>query len=455
MTQKPQKSQSGAALLPFIVVIPFLILITTYFMDLAVASFKLARKDQLHTHSQFAADAGIDFAVRQVNENPDWLGTASEVELFNDGQIKTTYQVSVSNPGPNAKTLTVTGRTFRPVTSTAPETSVKLLVDMRQVNSANYSVVTGIGGLQMSNNSIILAGNVLVNGKILMQNSSRIGLSFLPVNVEVANQVCPIPADSNYPRLCNAGENDNPITLQNSARIYGTVKANHQLIGAGMSSPGLTASSGVPAQSLPPHDRNAQKAAIVPANDMTGGQASCSSGTLTWNANTKITGNVAISGNCRVTVNGDIWITGTFNISNSARLIVSNSLGATRPNIMVDGPEAKFSNSVQLLNNSSGTGVQIINYWSNAACSPDCSSVSGVDLFNSQSVVTIELNNSASGFSSIFYAKWSKVLLNNSGSIGALVGQTIELKNSGSISFGSSSGVTLSRWVIDGYRRGF
>lgn len=450
-----KRSQRGSALIPFIIVLPILILIAGYSMSLAVSSYRLAKKDQMHTHSQFTADAGIDYALQQINGNGSWPGTSGEVELLNNGLVRTTYQVSVVTNSSESKTITSIGRTYQPTSATTPSSSVIIKADLRAVTSIPYSIVAGIGGLQMSNNSIVLAGNVLVNGEIFMQNSARIGLSFLPVNVEVANQVCPIPADATYPRLCNTSENDNPITIQNSARIYGTVKANHQISSAGMSNPGLVASSGVPAQPLPAHDRDAQKAAALTPAPPYDTNWSCSSGSYNWPANLKIAGDVTISSNCRVTVAGDVWITGKLNISNSARLIVSDSLGSTRPTIMVDGPEAKFSNSVQLLNNSSGTGIQVISYWSNASCSPDCSNVTGIDLYNSQNVVTIELNNSASGFSSIFYSKWTKVLLNNSGSIGALVGQTIELKNSGSISFGSSSGVTLTRWVVDGYRRSF
>jgi hypothetical protein len=45
----------------------------------------------------------------------------------------------------------------------------------------------------------------------------------------------------------------------------------------------------------------------------------------------------------------------------------------------------------------------------------------------------------------------------NTGSIGALVGQTVQLQNSGTISFGTSvvTGGGTTAWIIDGYRRVF
>jgi hypothetical protein len=329
-------------------------------------------------------------------------------------------------------------------------------VDLRPVRSGAYSIVSGVGGLVMSNSTKIVGGDVLINGDIKLTNSAQIGLTTNPVNVEVAHQNCPVPVDITYPRICNSGENGQPISIQNTAHIYGTVYANNQTSGTSMSNPGLVASSGVDAQPLPPHDRDAQQAAI--ATTRSGSDASCTTnnGTQTWPANLKITGNVTISKSCKVTVQGDVWITGTLEMENSGQLIVSSSLGLTKPNIMVDGQTISLRNTSSLVSNSSNTGFQLINYWSTASCSPDCSDVTGNDLYNSRNQATILLDNSASGPHTIFYSRWTKVLINNSGQIGALVGQTVELKNSSTISFGTSvSTGTVTYWVIDGYRRSF
>jgi hypothetical protein len=124
---------------------------------------------------------------------------------------------------------------------------------------------------------------------------------------------------------------------------------------------------------------------------------------------------------------GNVWITGTLNVSNSSQLIVSNTLGTTRPNVMIDGSSASFNNSSTIVSNSNSTGAQIITYWSSSTCSPNCSNVTGMDLYNSRSVSTINLSNSSSGPNSVFYARWSRVNIANSGQLGALVGQTVQL----------------------------
>ena len=420
-------------------------------MELAVSSLNVSRKDQSQTHSQFASDAGIDEALQTINQNSTWTGTAGEIVLHNENNIKTTYQVTVANNPDGTKTLTSTGRTFRPAASTTPITSRVIKADLRPITTGLYSIVTGVGGLYMSNSSKIVGGDVLVNGEIIMSGSAQIGLTTNPVKVEVAHQNCPVPGDATYPRLCISGENGEPISIVSPARIYGTVKANNQTNGANMTNPGLVAGS-VAVQPLPTHDRAAQKAAVT--STTLGPLASCNSGSATWPANYKITGDVTIQNSCKVTISGDVWITGKLNVKNIAQIIVSNSLGATMPNIMVDGETVNFSNAAQLKSNNLSTGAQLLNYYSKASCSPDCASVTGADLYNSRSEETINFDNSSSAPQSKLYARWTRVVVQNSGGIGALIGQTVELRNNSTITFGTAIGTATTYWVIDVYRRG-
>ena len=445
--------ESGSILLSFVITLPFIIIIAASYVSLATASFRSARQDQLHTHAQLSADAGADYAVDQISQNSDWSGTSAQIELLNSDNVRTTYDISVSTNGSTSKTITSVGRAFWPANSTTPAASVSINIGLRPVTSGDYSVVSGVGGLIMSNSAKILGGDVLVNGTVSLSNSAQIGLKMSPVDLEVAHQSCPTGGGDSYPRLCASGENGQPISLVNSSHIYGSVKANNQTDGDGMSNPGLVASSGVTPQTLPNHDRAVQKAAI--ADTITGSEASCSgSQTRTWAANTKITGNVVVSNSCRVSVQGDVWITGNLSISNSGRMSVADSLGATRPNIMIDGPSgANFSNSTVLASNNVNTGFQVITYWSSDDCSPDRSNVTGEDLYNSRNISTIRLDNSASGPQTIFYARWSRVNIVNSGQIGALVGQSVKLANSGTITFGTSVSTSTTFWVIDSYRR--
>ncbi len=454
MRNLKQTGQNGSILLVFLLSLPFLILIASYYMKLSLTSYQVAIQDQLHSQAQLSADAGADYGVEQISLDNTWSGTGGEVTLHSETKIRTTYAVTVTN-NTTTKTLNVVGRSYSPASATIPTRSVKIAVDLRPVTAGTFGIISGEGGLFMSNSSKIVGGDVFINGEVSLSNTAQIGLSTTPLNVNVAHQICPIPPDATYPRVCASGEHGQPITINGpSARIYGTVKATNQTSGAGMSNPGLIAGSTVAPQPLPTYDRAAQKSAVT--NNITGAAASCSgSDSLVWPANTKIAGNVTIATKCTVVVQGNVWITGSLTVSNSAKMIVADTLGSTVPNIMVDGATgATFNNSAQLVSNASSTGFEVYTFWSNSGCSPDCTTLTGTDLYNSRAVTTINLLQSSTAPNTIFYAYWSQVQIGNSGQIGALIGQTINMNNTGTLTFGAAAsigGPTI--YVVQGYRR--
>ncbi|HET7528971.1 MAG TPA: hypothetical protein VFJ84_01945 [Candidatus Saccharimonadales bacterium] len=456
LARRLPKRHDGQVLITLVIVIPAFILIASAYFSLSTSGYRLERQDQFRTQAQMAADAGADYSVEQLNQDNSWAGTGSEITLQSDSQKKVTFESSITDNSSSSKTINVIGRTYFPASSSTPSATVKINVDLRQVSSGSYSVVSGEGGLYMSNSAKIVGGDVLINGAISLSNTAQIGLSTNPVSVSVADALCPNPPDATYPRVCNAGEKDNPITITNSGHIYGDVKANNQTnpYPSNITNNGLVATSGVAAQALPNYDRASQIAAVT--STISGG-FSCSSGSQVWNANTKIVGDVNISNKCKVTVKGNIWITGNLYLSNSASLIVDSGLGSTQPVIMVDGSNgAVISNGATFTSNSSGTGFEIITFWSAASCSPDCSSVTGTDLYNSRGHTTISMSNNSEGPQTVFYARWSQVSVNNGGEIGALLGETVRMSNAATITFGTSSGsLGFVFWVVDGYRQAF
>lgn len=455
MITQTRINQSGAALITIVIMMPFLIAMATFYTELTVNSIQLARRDQLQTHAQLAADGGVDQAVRQINQNSSWTGTGGEVLIQDTNNVRTTYAVTVSDTSDQQKTIVSTGRSFQG-SSTTPTATINVEVRLRAVQSGEFSVVTGVGGLIMRNSSKIVNGSVYINGNLTMSNTAQIGLlSVLPVDVKVAHQSCPSPADATYPRVCASGENGQPITLNNSARIYGRVEATNQTNGAGMSNTGLVLGSIVPPVDLPDYDREGQKAAVT--TTINAADADCGIVPFnTWPANLRIIGDVTISGACIITVQGNVWITGSLNMRNSA--IIRTAGGLTQPPvIMVDGQDGlRMNNSSAFLPNLGSVGTRIITYASSAACSPDCTDVTGADLLSSQSEITIDIDNIASGAQTEFYARWSKVTAGNAGSVGALVGQTVELRNGLAITLGTSvTGFGEQIWLIDRYRRIF
>lgn len=447
---KLKDNQDGFLIILFLIVLPFLIAIATYYSSEALTSFQVARFDQLHTEAQLAADAGADYGIEQLAVNNNWSGTGSEITLHNGQNIRTTFFDTVTN-GSNSKTIAVIGRTYWPASSTTASRSVSIYVDLYPVTSGNFSVVAGSGGLYMSNSAKIPSGNVFINGEIRMSNNAQIGLSTNPVTVQVADDICPTTSPyTNYPEVCTSG---NPITITNSAHIYGNVTATNQTSGNGMSNSGLQAGSVTP-MALPTYNRSAQQSAVT--TTLSGSAASCSGEShVIWPANSEITGNVTLSNSCSVDVLGNVWITGNLNVSNSSQIEVDNSVGTNRPVIMIDGSSgANFGNGASITPNSDNTGVEVITFYSTASCSPNCTSVSGADLHNSRTISTINMSNNFSAADTILYAYWTQVNMSNSGQVGAIIGQTISMSNNAAITFGnSSSGIGSTTWMVKGYRR--
>lgn len=460
--------QNGFLLVSVLISTFLIIAIATSASQLVVNNYGLASSQLYRLNTQFAADAGADYAITQLNLDSTWPGTGGELTLLSDAGKKLTYQaVVVDGPGAQEKTVTVTGRTYTPASSSTVRSERKLEVQLRGIGggiSGSFSVVTGAGGLNLQNDSKIVGGEVYVNGKISLSGQSTIGLTSKPVNVKAAHQSCPVPADSTYPQVCGSG-NGQPITITDTSRIYGEVQATNQTNGTGMSSPGLVAGSPPPA-ALPAHDRLAQVGAVTITK--TPGAVDCNypfSLVDTWQGNLKITGNVTLDYGCTVTVEGNVWITGNLSLANTSQLVVKNGL-TEPPVIMVDGSVgvSAGNSSVFRSNNSAlPIGFRVITYWSQSSCSVGitvgtyCPEVTGTALANSQNINTITLSNASTGPNTEFYSRWSAVSMSNAGNIGALSGQTIKLLNQSTVTFGTKiSGVgggSPSTWVMDSYKR--
>jgi hypothetical protein len=211
---------------------------------------------------------------------------------------------------------------------------------------------------------------------------------------------------------------------------------------------------------LPDYDRASQKAAVTTTVAPSSSTVSCGNNAAkTWPANLKITGDVSTGNNCTITLSGDVWITGKVTLGGNSKFVVANSLGTTRPVIMIDGQNGiNFGDNNTILQNSSGTGTYVLTYWCGSSCSPDTVSVTGTTLSASQTALTIDLSNNSSAPGSVLYARWSKVRISNNGSVGAVAGQTIELGNNAVINFTASvpgSSNLTKTWVKRGYLRVF
>jgi Tfp pilus assembly protein PilX len=464
--------ESGFILAIFLITTILIAGIIVAVSSTATLDYNIATRESYKVNAQFAADAGLDYAIQSLTADGTWTGNPSDVTLLNTGNVKTTYKATVvSGSDPTQKTVRVTSKIFVPATASTPKITRIYDMDVRSVTTGTSggSVVTGVGGLVLKANAKISGGDVIVNGKIAIANNSQIGLSTNPVNVRVAHQSCPSPADATFPQVCGSGQGE-PISIGNNGHIYGNVQATNQVTGTNMTNPGLIPHSTFAPIALPAFDRTGFKATInASGQTMTAAQASNCTGspkTVNWPANVKITGNISMANGCTVKINGNVWITGGVDISNLSTLAVQNSVGTTMPVIVTDGlitggvnggnPSFALSNNGKIQPNSSNTGVQVISFYSTAACSPDCTTLTGTALANSQPIMTIDLGNNGTAQYSNFYAYWTMARVSNNGALGSIAGQTVDLENNAVISFTSSvpgSNNQITTWVKRGYMR--
>lgn len=454
------QKQSGF-IMPFLMFsVVFILSLAALVASLSLNTFNLASRETYRVNAQLAADAGLDAALRNLNTTPTYTGSGGEVTLLDVDNMKTTYLTTVTDGATSdRKVLAVTAKTYFPSSSATPKITRKYEVDLQNVTPSTgpTSVVSGVGGLIMNGNSKITGGDVVVNGKITMSNGSQIGTQTNAVNVRVAHQSCPQPATAAYPQVCTAAAGQS-IVVGNTARIYADVRATNQTNGANMFNPGLIPNQTFSPVPIPLYDRNSHPVAVT--KNATDIDMICpNNGNITWPTNVKIIGDVTLGNNCTVTVPGNVWVTGNLNTGPGGIIKVSDTLGTTKPVIMIDGIGGfVFGNNGLLKQNSSNTGFDVRTFYSTAACSPTCANVTGTDLANSQNIVTIDLANNGNAPGTVFISEWTRVRVSNNGALGAIAGQSIELGNNAVINFSASvpgSNNLTATYVKRGYMRVF
>lgn len=453
-------SQRGSFLVSAIVLIIFLTAIGLALAGWASAQYQHTHREAYDQNAQLTAEAGIERSVRQLNTNDSFAGYTTPQVVFNNAtQGKGTFTTSItSDPSDNHKTILSTGTVYRNG-STTPYITQRVRVTVVGTSSSGYSVYTGPGGLILGGSASIVNSAVYTNGFISLTGTATIGTQDNPLNVDVANNQCPTSGGPTYPTVCTDGTQ--PITMANNTAIYGSVCATGQTstgpknnIQPGNGGAGLKVGCTAPIVSAPTYDRNGQISAVTTTSGSTDSLYKCKNTGTTWPANFRLNGDVSLTGQCNLTITGNVYITGDLTIGGSTKITTADSVGTTRPVVMVDG-KISVGGSGSIIANSSGTGIKFISFKSAAACGPNCTSLSGDDLKNSQNLTTVDLGSTVSLPGIVFQAYWGKLVLAGGGNVGAVAGQTVDMSGSGTVIFGTELSSGSRTWAITSYQRVF
>lgn len=461
MNRLKKLQESGYFLVSTVVIMLFLTAIGLTVAELATLQYQHTKRQTYTENAQLLAEASIEQSVSQLNADDSFAGYTTAQTFFNNGtQGKGVFTSTVTdNSDGNSKTIIAEGKLYRNASDASPYVTRKIKAIVVGTSSSGYSVLTGPGGLILSGSANITNSHVYVSGTITMTGASKIGTYNNPVNVDVANNACPTGASPGptYPQVCTSGQ---PISMATSTAIYGTVCATGQTstgpknnIQTGNGGGGLQVGCTAPVTSPPTYDRQAHINAVTTTGAGNSNTYVCNNWpfTRTWPANLKLTGNVSIGGSCDITITGNAYITGNLDLGGAAKIRIANSLGTTRPVVIVDGT-INVGGSASVLANSSGTGVEFISFKSTASCSPNCTSVTGNDLKNSQALQTISVGGAVNLPGVVFDAYWSKVSLSGSGNVGAAAGQTVDLSGAGTVIFGTELASGSKTWKITSYQ---
>lgn len=462
-----QNQADGVVLITVLVVAMIITFVGISLTDLVIAQYGRTSDNVYRSNANLTAEAGIEQTLYELNADNNFTGYASEETFYNEEtRGRATYQTTVSTGSGNEKIITSTGRTYRQ-NSDSLVSKRTVRVTLVGTSSGSASVYAGSGGLTLGGSASINNSDININGTLTMTGASRIGSESNPVNLNVAHQSCPTGSNpgATYPQVCTTGT---PISNTWSTRIYGSVCATNQtpLTGpnpAGNISPGNGGQGLIPGcvastAPLPTYDRSAHLSSVAVTGSPTNNTYNCNTWVnpigfaRTWPANLQLNGNVSIASSCDLTITGNVYITGNLNIGGGARIRIADSVGTTRPVIMVDGT-ISAGGGAQLITNSSGTSAHFISYRSTASCSPNCTNVTGTDLYNSQNQQNVTVDGGGSYPGAIFHAYWSRVRVTGSGVVGAAIGQSIDLSGAGNITFGTSLSSGTTTWTIRSYQQ--
>lgn len=460
---KHQKLNTEGSFIGAILIITIIItIIALSLTDLVATQYAHTKRSTFVANAELLAETGIEQSLYQLNQSSDFTGYTTPQTFFNsDIQGKGVYTTTVTDiAGSNAKTIVSVGKIYRTNNLSTPVNTKTVKVTVVGTGSDGYSVQSGPGGLILTGSANITNSDVFVNGTITLSGAAKIGTSSQPVKVDVANMACPTAGGSTYPQVCTTTQ---PISMSYSTNIYGSVCATGQTgygpnpnknIQPGTGGDGLKVGCVANPTSTPTYDRAAHIARMTTTASGTSNTYTCQSWPFnrTWPANLKLTGNVTINGSCNIVIKGDAYITGNLTIGGAAKITVDNSVGTTRPVVVVDGA-ISVGGSGQLIANGSGTGIQFISYKTNASCNPSCTSLTGSELKNSQGLETVTVGGAVNLPGMVFQSYWGKASISGSGNLGAAIGQTVDMSGAGTVTFGTKLSSGQRTWTITSYQQ--
>lgn len=380
----------------------------TAYITYVTGALRSARYDIKSTQALALAEAGLDKAAYELNQNPLYAGET------NTALGAGTFSVALASIDSTTKRITVTGS----VSGASKVISANVRLGDATV-SFHYGIQAGQGGFQLDNSSKII-GNVFSGGSVIGTSNNYIYGDV--VSSGPAGLVYGIHATSSVYAHTIGSAAATTIVDKNA---YYTTKTNTTV--GGTSYPGSTDQDSVP---LPISDA---QIADWESQAEAGGTATCSGGKYQISSGAvtigplKIPCDFVVSNSAVVTIAGHIWVTGDTTFQNSALIKMSSALGATNVAIIADDPSNRSSGSTIAVKNTvsfqnSGTTGSFVFLISQNNSAENGGSVTAIDLGNSSSAL-------------VAYAAHGLIPLGNSVAIKEATAYKILLQNTATVTY--------------------
>ncbi len=394
-----QKQNRGYILLLTLVFLGIFATVAVAYLNFVTASARSARYDIASSQALALAEAGVDEAIYQLDQDPDYGG---ETDTALGGGV---FTVVISNANTSTKRITATGSVPSAATSAATQT-ITVLADINSsLVSFHYGVQVGAGGVSMNNGSQII-GNLFSDGSIS-------GSGTITGDATVASGT--------------------PSTSLSGITVNGTAWA-HTLSNCTVGKDAYyQAISGCTVDGTSyPGSADAQPAAMPISNaQISSWESTASAGGVTAGPYTvsgsetlgpqEIDGNLTVGNGATLSLSGVVWVKGNITFSNNATLTVSPTTGNEGAILIADVPGSQATEGTVMLSNNmivSGNG------------SPG--SYPMILSTNSGSSAITMSNNSNSV---ILYASQGTVLVSNNGGANEVTAYRLALGNNTTITY--------------------
>jgi len=406
------KFHRGYVLVLALVFLGIFFTVSGAYLNSVTSSARIARYDIASAQALAIAEAGIDKAVYQLNQNPSYAGETNTV------LVPGVFTITVSTIDGSTKQITATGfvpNSTNPVATKIIKANVSI---NNSIISFHYGIQSGNGGFQMENSSTV-TGNVFSGGSIIGDSQNYIygdvvssGDNGLVYGIHATSSV-----------YAHTIGNSSKSTIIDKDAYYYSTKTNTTVHGA--SHPN---SADQPTVSLPISDDQIGQWETLAA---AGGTAVCQDGLYSISSGSvdigpvKIPCDLEISNSAIVTIHGYIWVMGNISVTNSAEVKMAPELGANSVAIIADDP-------TDLMNGSRITVANTATFQNSGTPGSFIFLISqNKSAENGGEVAAFDLSNSASAL--VAYAAHGLIPLANSVSLKEVTAYKIKLQNSANV----------------------